>query len=365
MNLPATVEELTPAWLTDALRAGGHLVNGARVAGVRSERLGEGVGFIGVVCRLSLTYRDGDGPTTVIAKLPSPEPGAREIGNLYGLYEREVHFYEDMGSATGLTAPRCYFSQWDAGEERSLLLLEDLAPYGRVGDQLAGCSAAEAALALSELAKLHATYWNSPRLDEIAWLPRGTDLVRSSMTQAYPDARDPFLARVGERLAPGVRACIPDLHEHLLALLDDVDREGTFTIGHGDYRLDNMFFGTPGGPYELAVFDWQSPNRAWGAYDLAYFISGTLEPAQRRASERDALRRYHEQLQAGGVRGYSFDQLVFDYRRSLMVYLGIFAVNGATLEQSNERAVRLFEVIFDRLNDAIVEHDAVATLPRA
>jgi len=94
------------------------------------------------------------------------------------------------------------------------------------------------------------------------------------------------------------------------------------------------------------VFDWQSPNRTWGAYDLAYFISGTLEPAQRRASS--ATRSGVTTSTRGrGVRGYPFDRLVVDYRRSLMVYLGIFAVNGATLEQSNERAVRLFEVIFD------------------
>lgn len=363
MDLPATIDELTPDWLTGALRAGGHIAPGTAVRGVRSERLGEGVGFIGVVCRLSLTYEGGSGPATVIAKLPSPEEGARAIGNLYGLYEREVRFYEDVGSATGLTAPQCYFSAWHAGEERSLLLLEDLAPYGRVGDQLAGCTGEEAALALSELAKLHAAWWNSPRLDEIPWLTRGTDLVRSSMTEAYGDARGPFLAQFGHRLDPRVRACVPDLHERVLVMLDDIDSQAAVTIVHGDYRLDNMFFGRNGGPYELAVFDWQSPNRGWGAYDLAYFISGTMAPAERRASERDALRRYHEQLQAGGVRDYPFERLMTDYRRSLMVYLAIFVVNGATLEQSNERAVQLFEVIFDRLNDAIVDHDATAMLP--
>jgi hypothetical protein len=62
------------------------------------------------------------------------------------------------------------------------------------------------------------------------------------------------------------------------------------------------------------------------------------------------------------VRGYTFDQLLADYRASLMVYLAIFVVNGATLERSNERAVRLFEVIFDRLTAAIVDHDATHAL---
>lgn len=363
MHLPSAIEELTPEWLTGALQERGRISPSARVTHVESERLGEGVGFIGIVCRLRLAYDGTPGPATIVVKLPSPEPGAREIGNLFGLYEREVHFYDDVGDATGVRVPQCYYSAWDPKEERSLLMIEDLAPYGVVGDQLAGCTDAHAELALNELARLHASYWNSPRLDAIEWLPRGTDLVRASMTQAYEDACEPFLAQFGHRLDAQVRDCVPGLNERVLIGLDEIDLRDTTTIAHGDYRLDNMFFGNPGSPFELAVFDWQSPNRGWAAYDLAYFITGTMDREQRRAIEPTALGRYHHQLLAGGVEDYTFDQLLEDYRKSLMVYFAIFIVNGATLEQSNERAVRLFEVIFDRLNDAIVEHDAVALLP--
>ena len=33
------------------------------------------------------------------------------------------------------------------------------------------------------------------------------------------------------------------------------------------------------------MFDWQSPNRGWAAYDLAYFMAGNVTVEQRRASE--------------------------------------------------------------------------------
>ena len=54
-----------------------------------------------------------------------------------------------------------------------------------------------------------------------------------------------------------------------------------------------------------------------------------------------------------------------DYRRSLLVYLAIFIVNAVSLELTNQRAVDLFSAIFDRLNAAIMDLDALALLPSA
>ncbi len=135
------------------------------------------------------------------------------------------------------------------------------------------------------------------------------------------------------------------------------------TMVHGDYRLDNMFFGEDGAPYQLAVIDWQSPNRGWGAYDLAYFLSGNMPAERRRACERDVLAAYHDALTEAGVRGYSREQLWEDYRRSLLVYLGVFMVSGALLEITNDRAVALTNAIFERLSAAIMDLDALDLLP--
>ena len=52
-----------------------------------------------------------------------------------------------------------------------------------------------------------------------------------------------------------------------------------------------MFFGNPGSGYEVAVLDWQSPNMAWGAYDVAYFLYSNVEIETRRAHEMDMLAR--------------------------------------------------------------------------
>lgn len=364
MPLPTSPDELTPAFVTDALRRSGVLHSGGSVASFAWERVGEGAGFIGVIARLRLAY-GGDAagaPATIIAKFPSPDEGARTIGNLYGLFEREVHFYEDVAGRAGIYTARCYYAAWDGDAGQSLLLLEDLALHGEVGDQLAGCSADEAMLAITELARFHAAWSDPAKLGTIPWLPDGVELVRGAMTQVYPQSWQPCLDLLGARLAPEVRAAVPELNTRVMRLMDEDLADVPVNIMHGDYRLDNLFFGREGAPYLVAAIDWQSPNRGWGAYDVAYFLSGSMPPEERRVCEPAVLRAYHDTLVQGGVRGYSFERFHLDYRRSLLAYLGIFIVNGATLEMTNQRAVDLFGAIFDRLNAAIVDLDALALL---
>src|SRR5690606_27025736 len=71
--VPATIAELTPAWLTAALAEGGG--PGSRVATVDTEPIGLDTGFLGHLARLHLAYDGGDGPATLVAKLPTTDPG--------------------------------------------------------------------------------------------------------------------------------------------------------------------------------------------------------------------------------------------------------------------------------------------------
>jgi hypothetical protein len=363
-SLPKSPEELTPAFLTGALHACAALSGGNAVGSFESKRLGEGVGFIGIIAQLTLRYEKAEprAPATIIAKFPSTDEGARIIGNLYGLYEREVRFYSDVAANAGLATPRCYFAAWDGEAAQSLLLLEDLSAFGHIGDQLAGCSSEEATLACTELATFHARWSDPAKLASVAWLQEGAEIIRASMTQIYPSSVPVFLDLFGSRLDASVRAAVPSLGRRVMELADTALANVPQVIAHGDYRLDNLFFASPGAPFKIAAIDWQSPNRAWGTYDVAYFMSGSMPPAERRSCEESVLRAYHETFSRNSHGSYPYAQLFDDYRRSLLVYLAIFVVNGATLELSNQRAVDLFDVIFDRLNAAILDLDALALL---
>src|SRR5205085_7641729 len=142
------------------------------------------------------------------------------------------------------------------------------------------------------LAKLHGTLWCSPRLDELSWLQRGSDIVRAPLEQVYPHVFPLTLERYGEHMTEAIRAAVPTLAEKIGVWLDEVDATAPITLAHGDYRLDNLFF-PAAETHSLAVIDWQSPNIGWGAYDLAYFMAGSMPPEQRRVCEREILTRDH------------------------------------------------------------------------
>ena len=364
LTIPATPDEISETWLTQALRAGGVIPDAAAAKAIEREPLGEGVGFVGQIVRLTVTY-DGPvegAPRTLIAKMPSTEEGARQIAAVYGLYEREYRFYRELADEVRFRTARCYYSDGDAESVRYILLLEDLGATGTPGDQIKGCTGDEMRTVLAQLALHHAGWWDSPRFDEIAWLQPGIDLVNAAMVAVYPAVWEKSLELMGAHIVPEIAEVVPELAPKITTLMAPFG-DGPFTLTHGDYRLDNIFFGNPGSGYELAVIDWQSPNRGWGAYDIAYFLYGNVEVETRRAHEMDALREYHRTLMANGVTGYSFEQLMLDYRVSLLVSLAIFIVNAGTLDTANERGVALFEMFFDRLSAAIMDHRALELLP--
>ncbi len=70
--IPQTAADITPQWLTAALRERGHLDERNEVASIATTDVGAGRGFVGQTLRLDLTYeREGaSGPASLIAKMP-------------------------------------------------------------------------------------------------------------------------------------------------------------------------------------------------------------------------------------------------------------------------------------------------------
>lgn len=332
-SLPQTLDELSAAWLTETLRAEGVLQR-ARVSGLRAERLGaEGEGLIATVARLRLDYdvREPGAPATAVVKLPTRPGRNRDIGELGGDYEREVRFYRELAPSLPVRCPRCYAARFaedpaalaerrlrgDRGQ-RFVLLLEDMAP-ARVGDDLAGASFAQASAALRTAARLHAAFWESPRLDELWWAWR-VGSGGAGAQRRYEAARPLFERHYGERLPGTVRELLAWLAGHGGELRRRL-RELPRTLVHVDFRLDNLFFSAPTAAAEVTLFDWQAVGVGPAASDVASFMGGSVPEEAPAAEERALLRLYHEELLRGGVRGYPFAAFERDYASCLAANL--------------------------------------------
>ena len=153
MKFAADPGELTPEWLTHALKQSG-TIDGGRVTSYDAKIIGEGTGFMGQLAKLSLTYDKPDpgAPASLIAKFPAAAQENRDLAMFFRFYEREVGFYQHIAERVELRTPRCYFSAFEPSNGDFVLLLEDMAP-AVVGDQVVGCGAAHVTLAVRELAK--------------------------------------------------------------------------------------------------------------------------------------------------------------------------------------------------------------------
>jgi hypothetical protein len=350
MHIIESPDDLTASWLSDKIGAG------AAVTDFAVERIG--TGQMSECYRVTLNYADdgSDGPDSVVLKVAATDPVSRQTGLALGLYEREVCFYRDI--APGMVGPvaPCYHAAVDTTTGVFDLLLGDAGP-AVVGDEIAGATTEQATLGVVELGRLHGPLLGDSALAEAAWLNRESPLNQAMITPLYAG----FVDRYGEQIAPNHRLVC----ERLVGAFDGyVEAEAGQTRGlvHGDYRLDNMLFGTAEADRALTVVDWQTVSWGPALTDLAYFL-GTALPAPDRREHYDALlRAYHEALGSGAP--ISLAEVREGVRRQS--FFGVMmAIVSSMLVERTERGDRMFMTMLQRHCDHVLDTDALTTLPAA
>lgn len=360
--IPETEADLTADWLTRALAAGGATGLPAIQDAVVAE-IGGGVGLVGKILRCHLTYRAGDagGPDTVIVKLPSSHPETFRMAIALGLYRREYAYYRQVALHAPLRSPALLYGDFDDDSHRFVLVLEDLRGMATV-DQLDGASAAQAMTAVRAVARLHGFYWDKVDQPPVSGFQNVSDRERWQLTQAaYQTNLGPAMERFGA-LFPGrirqlAEAYGPRLAEHLEAMA-----AGPQTFIHGDFRLDNMFFGDDGSD-DFAVVDWQVCGIASGLRDVAYFLSSSVATEIRRRIEREAVAEYHDVIAGMDVADVTFEECWRSYRQNMLACLQTPIIAGGQLDFTGERSRQLAEVFVRRTVAAIADLDAEEFLP--
>ena len=361
LKIPSSVEHVTSQWLTAALRSTG-VINSSAVTSFDYEHIGAGQGFTGQVVRLALTYDSQElaAPQSMIAKFPATDATVRAALNKDGIYEREVRFYGEIAPELKLSTPQCFYRATDREAGDHVLLLEDLAP-ARVGDGVAGCSDEDAGLAVREIARFHAALRENPRLVTLEWMlnfHRDADIKQELYRQRWPI----FLEKLGRLLSPTLLEIGQRLNDNLAHISRRLG-EPPNTVVHGDYRLENMVFGTAiAGPL-LTVIDWQRCEIGRGVADVAYLAAVSMESEQRRGTELGLLRDYHSALLAQGVKGYDFEECLIDYRLSLLHHMQRAVTAFALVDISSERAQVFARGVIERFDSAFSDHNVAELMP--
>jgi hypothetical protein len=351
----ADAAKIDAAWMTMALRAAG-VLGGGRVTGLTRKPVGNGL--VADSYRFEMTYDGdaGDAPPSVVGKFPASDPASRKSGSEHVLYLREVSFYRELAATLEIHTPRAYVAEVDPETDDFTLLLADLAP-ARQGDQLAGCSVADAHVALREAAMLHAPRWGDASIESIDWLVARPAQLTPLVDSALPTIIGMFKDRYAGILEPEYIDLIDRLPAALVASRED--RTSPRTLIHGDFRLDNVLFDVYGGARPMATLDWQTLAIGPALTDVAYFLSAGLDPDVRRAHEVELVRGYHAELLARGVTGFGWDACWRDYRRYTLhgIMMGVFS---ALSVERTERGDALFLKMTRGACAQALDHDSFA-----
>jgi aminoglycoside phosphotransferase (APT) family kinase protein len=311
LSIPGGWDEITPAWMTGALRAAHP---DAVVSGVEVVLRDDGTNRR---ARLGLTYSSGTGPATVFAKAVDPAH-AELVALTSGLYHEPRLF--SSGVVLPLDHPKVYAAIIDEGRSDFLMIMEDVVARGAdPRDSTRPLTIDQAASGARGLAKLHSAFWGRRTTGNpaLGWL-------------------EPFVAFEGLEFAPleiahqrmgdTVPAEIPaltgrDLFVDLWARYIGTLTEAPQTLLHGDPHIGNTYVL----PDDTVGFlDWQMARRGNFSLDLGYFLQGALTIDDRRKGERDIVEEYRNELELPADEKPSADEVWVRYRASVAHGLAIW-----------------------------------------
>ena len=285
--------------------------------------------------RLQLSYEGAaPGPATLVAKYAADNPTNREVAMSYGIYEREARFLKELAPRCRARVPALYHCELEA-DGSFLIVMEDLVGY-RLGDQVAGADLADTRICLQELAALHASFWG--QTDDIDFIPaiagsRHAEIQHAGTLSGWPSTLEVFgavipqpvqdmMARYGDTL--------PSLQDHFA--------QAPLTLMHGDFRLENLFFGSTPDHAPLVIIDWQGPLKARGMTEVAFFLALNGRTDMRREHERALVMEYVAALDAFGVQHYDEASAWEDYCLGVLYNWCYSVVVSGVLDTSNAHA---------------------------
>lgn len=227
-----------------------------------------------------------------------------------------------------IEAPACFGGEYHASDGSYAIALEDLrqrdAHFANVKSDV---SLEHVQSILSMLARLHATYWESPRFyADLDWVQPHTsgdiytmfnhpDLVPAMIAaEIEVNQYKKELVQSAGQTADGLYREFRKLQRHQSTLSQ--------TLCHGDTHIGNTYLFSDG---SAGLLDWQLMARGYCMHDVTYLLMTSLSVGDRRRHERDLLAFYRRQLESAGIGNVPDPEAMWlEYRRAAVwgVYIG-------------------------------------------
>jgi hypothetical protein len=349
--LPIAIHEITPDWLSAALRTRAPDVT------VRSFEIVDLMRGTCTKIRLRLDLdeagRRAGIPDTVILK-GGFEPHSREMDFMH---EKEIRGYRDVLPVLGLRSPTSYFADFDAERRQGIVIMEDLVARGvTFCNPLEPQNYAQVSGRLSALAQFHAKTWGTRD-----FLPGGkwqdVETLFGYLRPYFSLYFEPKTWAKFAVLPQGAAASVRFLNREWAVMAAERMKQLSLrlpnSILHGDAHLGNLYIdkdGTPGFYDSLST-------RGPGMLEVAYHIGCALDTADRPRWESALIRDYLNQLERDGVEAPSFDEALRQYAIFLAYGFLIFIINEAAFQSGATNTAYVA-----RFSAAMLAHDTYGAL---
>lgn len=345
--IPLTAAEVTAEWMSQA--------TGWNVESVELSEIGAGLGVSSAVYRATLSGPEC--PSSVVIKLNALDANAAARSAMLQMYSREVRFFELLADRSPIRVPTGYYGNVNADGSEAVIIMEDM-KGNRPVDQVAGISLTDAERCVDALAAWHATWWND--VDGIveagAALSLGNELYPVMLPGLFAEGWKKLVASENCKPPQCTMPIGPRYGDILAGLLQQLNR-GPVTLLHGDFRGDNLMFDSDDVP---VLIDFQLGHTGSAAYDLAYFVTQTLDADLARDHEAALIARWKDGLRANGVPETDLAALDDDYRAAALFCLVYPVVAAHGMDLGDPRQADLVNVMLQRLGRAIDDHDLAA-----
>ncbi len=361
-DVPGSTYAITPEWLTAVLCKdipGGEVLECSVVGGSSGTSERRGMALV-----VNDAARAAGIPERLFTKSTTSYQQRLTLG-FAGIIAGEVGFYPQIRSQVDIEAPRGYFACMDDRSWRSMVLMEDI-----VDTKGAKFISTETYITremiegvLSNLAKLHGHFWNSPQFSgTLKWMRTPADWMDSiSRFIAHRDR-----CRLGVSMS--LEVIPPELLPHTEAMFDATDdclkmaHAGPQTLLHGDPHIGQTYITNQG---KMGYGDWQIVMHGCWAYDYSYALVSALTVEDRRAWEKDLLRFYLEKVREAGGQPPGFDDAWDDYRRNMFYpyFCWLSTIAGSAKGTAPEMQPKQVSLdIIQRSAHALVDLDSLAAM---
>ncbi|MEU6562996.1 phosphotransferase [Nocardia nova] len=232
-------------------------------------------------------------------------------------FAAEALYYRHLAGVLDgeVTQPRAHFAGLDE-QGQAIVILEDLARRdARFGDCEEPLDVDTVADGVRQLAAIQGKFWNGRGLDEHDWITDVASVAALMSFLVQPQHFDAYIARERASFLTGSLRERRKIESALQAMFE-ADKALPRALVHGDPHLGNTFR-TDG---TVGFCDFQAIGRGPYIWDVTYFMTGALEPADRHASERDLLSLYLDELRRAGADDVPTLDAAFSAHRQHMMH---------------------------------------------